>query len=121
MSDEFSFFRRQAQLFREHTLEVMSKSPEYSGLERQLDSILLLADRILVAFREDLNFSRIATVAECLKSVGQGGNRQKEEEDLLEATELWLKPVLWLVYPDRWSKLNADKKRFTLFPTIRGT
>src|SRR5436190_802264 len=119
MNEEFGCFRRQAKLFHEHALKVMIKSPEYSGLEHQLDSILLLADRILVAFREDLNFSRITKVAECLNNVEQSGNKLREDEDLLGVTELWLKPVLWLVYPDRWSRLNADKNRFTLFRAIR--
>lgn len=122
MVDNISCFRNNSGLFRRHLID-MQKSPEYAGIESQLDSVLLLADRIMAAFLEDLELGQVSKVADFLTAIRRALDSNDDPstsiEALLQATEQWLKPVLKLVYPDRWERLNANKTRFTLFPTIR--
>ena len=116
-------FEFHAELFRAWALGSMLKSPEYSGIRVEFNSSLVLADRILEAFAENVEFSQIRKIPKALLDLAQAVDRKdevwKETEALLQASEQWLKPILYLVYPNRWASLNSNKKSFTLFPTIR--
>jgi hypothetical protein len=118
-----NIFRRQKKLVRQYALSAINKSQEYQGFENQLDVILLLADRVLVAFEEHVEFNRIGEVAKTLEQVGQASENGEpglnDVTSLLQSLEQWLKALIWLVDRPNWNQLNSNKKRFTLFPCIR--
>lgn len=123
MPDNTESFLACSKLFQQHALSDMLKSSEYKGIEQQLDSILLLSDRILAAFIEDREFGRISIIADLLKEINkptqsQNGNISSFEK-LLEKTELWLKPLLSIVDPAKSANLKANQHTYTLFPCIR--
>lgn len=96
-------FRRNSGLFRRYILDSLSRSTEYQGIENQLDTVLLLADRVLVAFEEDLEFNQIKRIANALEQVNKAiaNNHDEEErravETLMQSAEQWVKPLIWLI------------------------
>lgn len=123
MSNNYSVFQDNSGLFRKYALVPMTTSQEYKGIAQQFDAILLLADRILCAFVEDMDFNQIEKINTYLVDIAQAEERQEDNsrtvDALLQASEQWLKPILWLTSPASWVRLNQNKKSFTLFPTIR--
>jgi TPR repeat protein len=123
MNENNIVFQRNRELFRKNALEIMLKSAEYSDIGNQFDSLLILSDRILSAFVEDVEFNQIRKIAinlmEIERQIERKEDYSKSVEALMQASEQWLKPLLWLVDQPRWEKLNQNKKMFTLFPTIR--
>ncbi|QPK65050.1 SEL1-like repeat protein [Methylomonas sp. LL1] len=116
-------FRACSKLFVQHALGDMLKSNEYNDIDEQLDSILLLSDRVLAAFIEDREFGRISKIADLLKDINATVKNQSENisifEELLQNTELWLKLLLWLVDPAKSTSLKSNPQSYTLFPCIR--
>lgn len=123
MANNYTVFQDNSGLFRKFALPPMVKSQEYRDIEKQFDSILLLADRILCAFVEDMDFNQIEKINTYLVDIVRAEERQEDNsravEALLQASEQWLKPILRLTSPASWTRLNQNKKTFTLFPTIR--
>ncbi len=101
----------------------MVTSQEYKGIAQKFDATLMLADRILCAFVEDMDFNQIEKINTYLVDIARTEEHQEDNarsvEVLLQASEQWLKPVLRLTSPTSWDRLNQNKKSFTLFPTIR--
>ncbi|MBP1467704.1 SEL1-like repeat protein [Candidatus Chloroploca sp. M-50] len=116
-----SGFQANIELFRVHALPILMRSNEYKISPERLPEFLLLADRILTAFNGDLEFGRVDRVYMHLRKLNQNtvNTSSEEVEALVLATEQWMKTILWLVYPEKWTILNQNKKSFTLFPTIR--
>jgi TPR repeat protein len=123
MLNNYSVFQDNNGLFRKYALAPMTISQEYLGIAQQFDATLLLADRILCAFAEDMDFNQIEKINTYLVDIARAEERQEDNsrtvDALLQASEQWLKPILWLISPASWVKLNQNKKSFTLFPTIR--
>jgi TPR repeat protein len=121
MSDNCTCFQSKKELFQEYALIEMAKSPEYAGIEQQLESILLLADRILAAFQENLEFGRIWDIAQYLENtsvnIKDRDALNKSTEELLQAMERWFKPIISLALPAIWAAKKNDG-RYTLNPVI---
>lgn len=64
-------FRRHGLLFRRYAFDVMSRSSEYQDVETQLDAILLLANRVFIAFEEELNFNQVQRISQSLQKVNE--------------------------------------------------
>jgi TPR repeat protein len=123
MNEKTNSFRSNARLFQEWATVAMSQSQEYAKIDRELDSILLLADRVLSAFQDDINFRRVWDIATCLDAIADAERDQlfKLAEELLENMELWFKAILWLVDPVAWGKYTSTsqaERHFTLSPLI---
>ncbi len=108
MTQSQSVFRKNKSLFYEYITPVSSKSVNYIGIEGDLDSLLLLADRILAACQEDLEFNRVLNIKEYLINLANGDKQTKIAEDILEDVELWLRVILSLVNPAIWQLRRLD-------------
>ena len=101
-------FQSKRKLFVDYAAVFMANSPEYRLVSECLDELLLLADRILAATKETLEFGRVWDVADALNDVAklkaEGSNLYKASETLLKSAELWVRTVLWLVDENIWLK-----------------
>src|SRR5579859_336026 len=109
-----NLFRSHEDLFRKYIQTPFSKSTEYGGLISQLDSLLLLADRILVACDQHPDLNGVNKVGKALddfaKSVDANSMSNSEAEYLLEEVEKWLKAIIWLVLPNAWQHWSINNK-----------
>lgn len=123
MANNYTVFQDNHRIFRKYVLGSMLDSQEYKDISQQFDSILLLADRILGAFVENIEFNQIEKINTHLTNIARAEECREDYsrfvDALLGASEQWLKPILWLAYPNSWARLNQNKKHFTLFPTLR--
>lgn len=88
MSQGQTVFQRTAKIFAEHLIPETAKSTDYSGIEGELDSILLLADRMLSACQENLDFNSTLVIAEHLSELSTSDKPSKVAEKILEDIEL---------------------------------
>jgi len=82
MPQNLNVFRKNEKLFFEQLNSVWSESPDYAGMDQDLDQILLLADRILAACQEDLQFNRVFNISEHLEELRNETKTTKLAEDI---------------------------------------
>jgi TPR repeat protein len=107
-------FQQLRHCFHELLLPICRTSPDYSGLDAaQLDTLLILADRVLVACNKDPDQGRVTDLYPRLHaSVGAWESKSdltELGEQLIRLIEFWLKAVLWLADPPRWHALHGSR------------
>jgi TPR repeat protein len=124
MAHERRPFQKHSRLFHTLILQTLASSAEYQGAADMFDSLLLLADRILVACEQDPEFGRVAQIGESIAQIQATPDTTKVEQQLLQETELWLKAIVRLALPQQYSQLRETDerkktRRFNLFGSIQ--
>ena len=114
MTDNQICFQTKHDLFQGYAFDTFRKSSEYIHFkDHSLREVLILADRVLAATREDLEFGRVITLADKLEAIIAAKDASQHHsipaEDLLKSIELWAKSVLHLINPTRYQQLSAIK------------
>lgn len=118
MIQNFQVFQKNKELFFEQLASFWSNSPDYANMVNDLDEILVLADRILVACQEDLEFNRVIHIAEYLDELSKRVKTDKIAENILEDMELWLRAILNFAKPNLW-QIRRHDSHYTLAPLMR--
>jgi hypothetical protein len=109
MQEQQTPFQDRRAFFREVALPVLAQSPEYSGCSKELDSLLLLGDRVLAACRGHASHDRVLGIGERLCRAANDLTEHSKTLpgacDLLQGIEIWLKAVLWLARPQCYVEL----------------
>ncbi|PFB59137.1 hypothetical protein CN268_20030 [Bacillus anthracis] len=120
----FQHFQNHFELFHKHVVQLMSETEEYKDISAQLQSLLVLGDRVLFACERHPHFSRIMNLTKLLDRAETTPHSFSNFEDdeysnILLELEKWMKALLYFTFPEKYEKLIQEKGRFTYFPAIR--
>lgn len=102
----------------------MSETEEYKDISVQLQSLLVLGDRILFACERHPRFSKLLNLTRLLDKLETTSHRfsnfeTEEHNNILTELEKWMKALLYFTFPEKYEKLMQEENRFTYFPAIR--
>ena len=103
-------------------LETFGKSEKYRQVERELDALLLLGDRMLVACDGHPEIGRAFDLAtKVLEPLANSSDKESQRE-LAENIDLepWLKAVVFIAQPEQYvTRQDAQRNQFNLYAVFK--